>query len=225
MLAACRGRDGFDIRLSTSLEEVDLDGRRIRLSGSKEWLDWQALISTIPLSDLLDRIPRLPQHIKNARRSLRSSAMRYMNIALSAPSPLREHWVYTPEPGIPFYRMGVYTNAAPRMAPPGRAGLWVEIAYGADKVEDSEVVDALLTFGAIESASDVLFIEHHKVDHAYVVFDDAREKAVETILPWLAESGIYSCGRYGRWTYGSMGDAILDGFSAAARVRLSCASA
>ena len=223
MLAACRDRDGFEVRLSTSLEEIDLARRRIRLSGSAEWLGWQALISTIPLSDLLDRIPRLPQHIRDARRSLRSSAMSYMNIALSAPSPLREHWVYTPEPGIPFYRMGVYTNAAPSMAPPGRASLWVEIADQAGPVEDSEIVDALLTFGAIESPSDVLFIEHHRVDHAYVVFDDARQEAVETILPWLAESGIHSCGRYGRWSYGSMGDAILDGFSVAAGLTVSSA--
>ncbi|TMR25664.1 hypothetical protein ETD86_00625 [Nonomuraea turkmeniaca] len=218
MLAACRSRDGFDIQMSTSLEEVDLDRRRIRLSGSADWLGWRALVSTIPLSDLLDRIPGLPEHIRDARRTLRSSAMRYANIALRAPSPLREHWVYTPEPDIPFYRMGVYTNAAPRMAPPGGASLWVEIADQKGPVADPDIVDALLKIGAIGSAADVLFMEHHKVDHAYIVFDDAREKAIDTILPWLAEAGVHSCGRYGRWTYGSMGDAILDGFSVAALV-------
>ncbi|MEU6745800.1 FAD-dependent oxidoreductase [Spirillospora sp. NPDC046719] len=215
MLSACRNRDGFSLRLGTSLQEVDLAGKRLRLSGSPEWFDWRVIVSTIALPELLDRIPGLPPHIAEARGALRSSAMRYANIALRAPSPMVEHWVYTPEPGIPFYRMGVYTNAAAAMAPPGGASLWVEIADQAGPVDDSDILDALVRIGAVRSAADLLFMEHHKVDHAYVVFDEARERAVETILPWLAEAGIHSCGRYGRWTYGSMGDAILDGFSVA----------
>ncbi len=218
MLASCRSREGFAVRLSTTLEEVDLARRRVRLRGSPQWLEWQALISTVPLPELLDHIPGLPGHIQAARLALRSVAVRYANIALRAPSPLREHWVYTPEPNIPFYRMGVYTNAAPAMAPPGCAGLWVEITDRAGAADEASIVDALLKIGAIASGGDVLFIEQHKVDHAYVVFDEARENALDTILPWLAEHGVHSCGRYGGWTYGSMEDAILDGFAAAGQV-------
>ncbi|MFI0481134.1 protoporphyrinogen/coproporphyrinogen oxidase [Actinomadura sp. 9N215] len=218
MLKACAGRAGFELRLETSLEEIDLAGRRLRLSDSPRWRRWGAIISTMPLADLLDSVTVLPEEIRDARRALRSSAMRYADVALRAPSPIREHWVYTPGPEIPFYRMGVYTNAAPLMAPPGGASLWVEIAGQAGPVADSEIIEALVRIGAVAAPEDVLFVDQHKVEHAYVVFDDAREKAIGTILPWLAGQGIHSCGRYGRWGYGSMGDAINDGFSAAALV-------
>ncbi|GIH26295.1 amine oxidase [Acrocarpospora phusangensis] len=221
MLATCAGRDGFAVRLSTAAEEIDLTRRRIRLGGSPEWHGWRELVSTLPLPDLLDRIVGLPPHVAAARRDLRSIPLRYLNIGLRRPSPLREHWVYTPEAHIPFYRMGVYTNAVPAMAPPGCAGLWVEMADRDGPLDEAAVVKGLMEIGAIAASDDVLFVEQHDIEHAYVVFDDARQAAVDTIVSWLAAHGVHTCGRYGSWTYGSMGDAILDGFAAAARVAAS----
>jgi protoporphyrinogen oxidase len=217
-LAARTSHGNLAVRLSTDIEELDPARRRIKLTGTQGWLRWHALVSTIPLPDLLDRIPVLPAHVRAARAQLRSIPLRYLNIGLRSPSPMREHWVYVPDRPYPFYRMGVYSNAAPQMAPPGCAALWVELTDRTGPVNLPGVLDGLIRMGAITSVSNVLFTEQHDVAHAYVVFDDARLHAVAAIMGWLAERRVFSCGRYGGWTYGSMEDAILDGFTAAARI-------
>jgi protoporphyrinogen oxidase len=218
LLEAANGHGRLSVRLSTDVDEIDLQGGRIKLTSEPGWLGWRALVSTIPLPDLLDRIPGLPPRIAAARRELRSVPLRYLNVALRAPTMMREHWVYVPEGSYPFYRMGVFTNAVPEMAPPGCAALWVEIADRSGLLDLSSVISGLERMGAIGSADDVLFVEQRDVEHAYVVFDDARQAAVDLLLGWLAGHHVFSCGRYGGWAYGSMEDAILDGFLAASRV-------
>ena len=218
LLAARAGHGGLAVRLSTDVEEIDLPGRRIKMTGAPGWLPWRALVSTIPLPDLLDRIPALPARLRTACAQLRSIPLRYLNIALRSPSPVPEHWIYVPDSPYPFYRVGVFSNAVPQMAPPGCAALWVEIADRTRPVDLRGVLGGLVRMGAVSSVSDVLFTEQRDVEHAYVVFDDARQAAVDAIVRWLAERRVFSCGRYGGWTYGSMEDAILDGFAAAAQV-------
>ena len=56
-----------------------------------------------------------------------------------------------------------------------------------------------------------------RLDPAYVVFDAARAPALEVIEPHLADRGVVLAGRYGRWTYASMEDALTDGRDAATR--------
>jgi protoporphyrinogen oxidase len=218
MHRACATFETCAVQLSTSVDEIDPRQRRIKLTSSPDWLTWDTLVSTIPLPDLLDRIPALPPPVIAARNALRSLSLRYLNVAVRTPSPMREHWVYVPDSRFPFYRVGTFSNALPAMAPPGCAGLWVELADRSGTVDLPEALRALARLGAITGVEDVLFVEQHDVEHAYVVFDDAREAAVRTIRAWLAEHEIHICGRYGAWAYGSMEDAIIDGIAVAGRI-------
>ncbi|WP_203847015.1 protoporphyrinogen/coproporphyrinogen oxidase [Dactylosporangium siamense] len=218
MHRACTALDTCTTQLSTSVEEIDPRLRRIRLTSSPDWVTWHSLVSTIPLPDLLDRIPALPPEVMAARGALRSLPLRYLNVATRTRSPMREHWVYVPDPGFPFYRVGTFSNAVAAMAPPGCAGLWVELSDHSGRVDIPDALRALARLGAITDVEDVLFVEQHEVEHSYVIFDSARKAAVHTIQSWLAEHDIHICGRYGAWAYGSMEDAIVDGIAAARRI-------
>lgn len=222
ILRACADHERFNLRLSVDVAEIDPRRRRIKLTDSKDWLEWEVLVSTIPLPALLDRIPGLPARVTVARRRLRSVPWRYLNIATRSPSSIGEHWVYVPEHRFPFFRLGVFTNAVPTMAPRGCGALWVELVDRSGPTDVTQIVRALVEMGAIRSPDEVLFVEQHDLEDAYVVFDEARDEAVDTIRTWLAESGILTCGRYGAWKYGSMEDAIIDGRTAATHVRRMC---
>ncbi|MET0416152.1 MAG: FAD-dependent oxidoreductase, partial [Actinoplanes sp.] len=104
MHRACAGIETCAIRLSTEVQEIDLPGRRVKVSTSPRWVPWRTLVSTIPLPDLLDRIPSLPPAVAEARGGLRSIPLRYLDVATREPAPMREHWVYVPDPQYPFYR-------------------------------------------------------------------------------------------------------------------------
>ena len=58
---------------------------------------------------------------------------------------------------------------------------------------------------------DVLFTEARTIPHAYVIYDDRYGSAKRVIVDWLAEREILVAGRYGRWEYSSMEDALLTG--------------
>ena len=141
---------------------------------------------------------------------------RYLDVATRTKASMQEHWVYVPAPEVPFFRVGVFSNALSAMAPPGCSSLYVELGDRESPPDLPLVLGELAKMGAITSPEDVLFVDTHDIEYAYVVFDDAHAQATATIHAWLAAHGIRSCGRYGAWVYSSMEDALLDGMEAAA---------
>ena len=85
----------------------------------------------------------------SGQSSLYPIPLRYLNIGVRRTPPMREHWVYVPDSQCPFYRMGVFTNAIPAMAPPGCSALWVELADRAGAVKIPDVLSVLVRMGAI----------------------------------------------------------------------------
>jgi protoporphyrinogen oxidase len=132
------------------------------------------------------------------------------------------NWVYVPEVDYPFYRVGCYSSFSERMAPPGKANLYVELVDRAEPDLDEllpRVARHLVEMGFIRSADDIAFARVRRIDHAYVIYDHHHQSSLATIQPFLRERSILSTGRYGGWNYSSMGDAIVFGREAATEVR------
>ena len=215
LLIGIQSRARCELWTSTEVEEVDPFEHRVKLDGVADWISYDSLISTIPLPELLRRIPKVPNHIHCLAKNLRCVKWRYLNVATRTRPPADYHWVYVPEERYPFFRVGIFSNAAPSMAPAGGGSLYVELAdrTGAPKV--GEIIQALAQIGAITRAEDVTFAEVREIDYAYVIFDDAYEESTRSIHTWLTDVGILSCGRYGAWVYNSMEDSIIQGMEAA----------
>lgn len=203
------------IELQCEVQEVDVAGRRVKLGRHPDWVAYRSLVSTIPLPEFVARIPAAPSAIQTAAKELRSVRWRYLDVATRSPSPMPFHWVYVPQMDIPFFRVGVYSNALAAMGPDGGASLYVELQDRDNPPDLPAILAALTRMGAILGPDDVVFTETRDVEHAYVMFDDAHETATSTILRWLESVGVRSCGRYGAWTYNSMEDSILSGMEAA----------
>ncbi len=216
MAARLRGRNPEGIAVGCSAQEIDVVGRRVKLHGKDDWMPYRSLVSTIPLPQLVARIPGAPASVRDAAAALRWVSWRYLDIATRRAPPIREHWVYVPELHIPFFRVGIYTNALPSMAPPGAGSLYVELADRRGEPDLPTIFEHLTQMGALHGPEDVVFHEVHEVECAYVLFDDACAEATATIHDWLAEVGaVRSCGRYGAWVYNSMEDSIIQGMEAA----------
>ena len=217
--AGVDGHADAALLLGTSVEEVDVDGRRVKLSGEPDWRAYGALISSIPLPELIRRAPGAPPEVRAAAQRLRWVRWRYLNVGTRAPVPVDYHWVYVPELRYPFFRVGVFSNAVASMAPTGRASLYVELNERAGPVDERAVANALVDIGAVARADDIAFMEERAVEYAYVVFDDAYAEATRVIHDWLARVGVRSCGRYGAWIYNSMEDSMIQGLDAASWAR------
>lgn len=206
-----------DGRLQTScdVEEIQPSTRRVKLTGAPDWIDYRALISTIPLPELIARIPEAPAHVREAAAALNWVRWRYLDVATRRPVPVDWHWAYVPEPRFAFFRVGVYSNAVANMAPTDAASLYVELGDRDATPDLSAIASQLVEIGALASVEDIRFSRTRDVEYAYVVFDEDHAPATATIFAWLDRVGLRSCGRYGAWIYNSMEDSILSGLAAA----------
>jgi protoporphyrinogen oxidase len=204
---------GGEVLLSTPVEKIDLQARTVSFAG--ETRPWHSMVASIPLPELIARLSQAPKEIEAAAARLRCTPVRYLNVATKTSPRADFHWIYVPEEKYPFYRVGIYSNAVPAMAPPGRGSLYVELSDRGPlpRLDDimPDVARALAAAGAINSADDVLFAELKELKYAYVVFDDNYYSSVDVIMKYLEAHGVYPRGRYGSWIYNAMEDSILAG--------------
>lgn len=212
-----------EVRLGTSVELIDLERREVHAGGEK--IGWKAMVMTMPLPEMLARTRGLPPEIERAAGELRCTPVRYLNVATRSPVPADFHWIYVPETQYPFYRVGIYSNALPAMAPNGSGSLYVELsdrgAMPTGTAKDAlikDVAGGLAAAGAIRTPDDLLFADLHELKYAYVVFDDAYYGATALLRSWLEERNIFPRGRYGYWYYNAMEDSILHGREAASTI-------
>ena len=211
--------DPARVSLNTAVSAVDQRARTVTTSQG-ETVPYHAMVSTMPLPELVACMADPPESVQEAASKLRATAVRYLNVASRKPVPEAYHWVYTPEQHLPFYRVGSFSNAVPSMAPAGCSNLYVELAgrHEPDDAEVKQALGALVEIGALSAVEDVLFADVRNIECAYVIFDDNYEAALGTIFPYLERHRIYSRGRYGAWIYNAMEDSLLAGKEVAALI-------
>jgi protoporphyrinogen oxidase len=123
------------------------------------------------------------------------------------------HWVYYPDRGTVFYRAGWYDN----IFDADRLSLYVEIGFPKDApLGESEIRalrDRVLTDLRREGVvnGQRLVAEHSVVlDPAYVHITKASLAEHARLAAELQRQGVWSLGRYGRWTYCAIEDNIVE---------------
>ena len=202
-------------------ESIDPVRKRARLSTGEE-VRFRAVVATLPLPEMARLVAGATPQVLEAAAALRANTVTYVNVGAREAGGPPFHWVYLPEARFRPYRVGSASAAVPGVAPPGCRSYWVEFSASgplpASEVEPA-AIETLRDLGFLRSAEDVLFAETRTIPHAYVVCDRAWASAREVVIRWLAERDILVAGRYGRWEYSSMEDALLAGKAAAHRLR------
>jgi len=208
------------LRCGAEVAAVNLQERWVELADG-ERLGYRRLISTVSLPSLLDRVVGgFGEQVSTARGQL--SWTRVVNLALGVegPAPRPEHWLYFPDPELPFFRVGFPSNHG-RLAPDGCHTVSVEtsldpgagdVAGTAERAEEALAGVGLLDRGRVRVRQILV------LDPAYVVFDRARTGALEVLRLFLGEHGVEIAGRWAEWKYSAMEDAVADGLAVASRV-------
>jgi len=197
------------------VEAVDLRRRVVRAGGADVPFRW--LVSTLPLPELCRRLQGAPAWVARTAARLRCVPLTYLDVALERRPGNDFHWSYVPEPRLPFYRVGAYSNFSAELTPPGKGALYVELAArGPFRRRDWPAVErGLVEMGLIRGGHDVRFVRPRVLPFAYVIYDRAWRRSRERLLGFLREHRILSVGRYGGWEYSAMEDALLAGRAAA----------
>jgi protoporphyrinogen oxidase len=205
-----------EVRLSAPVTAVDLSRRRLRL-GTGEELAYDALVLTAPLPACVRLLADAPPEVRAAAAKLRAVSVTVVEVGARDCGGERFHWAYFPEKHFRFYRIGSPSQVNPALAPGGFRSFAVEFAHSgpADPGAFREAaLSGLEQCGLIDRAQ-VRLCRSRTIPVAYVLFDHEHARARELVTRFFASRRVLLAGRYGKWEYSSMEDALLSGREAA----------
>ena len=181
---------------------IDLAARIVRTP--KREIRFGHVVSSAPL-------PALARMANVAHADVfTSNKVLVWNLGFDRKGPRDVHWMYFPDRSISFYRVGWYDN----IIEGDRMSLYVEVGATHDAIFDEAVMRARV----LEDLAREKIVDGHRlVSHHHVVLDPAychitKASLAETtrLIDRLAAQGVHSVGRYGRWTYCSIEDNLLE---------------
>jgi protoporphyrinogen oxidase len=220
-----------NLTYDSELVEIETGRRRavFRSGQGERTEEYDRIISTIPLPELVRRCVDLPASMRELAGTLRWVSVYNVNLAVARERVSDKHWIYFPEHRYPFYRAGFPMNFSQSMGRPGCSSLYVEISHRPTEKESETALIERVRRGleearVLHSTDDLIMSDVKDLYYAYVLFDQYRGRAVKELLAELERRGISSIGRYGLWEHTSMEDAIAQGQQIAMRLRMRAAA-
>lgn len=208
------------LHLNTEVSRIDSRKKRIELSNGG-WEDYDFLINTMSLDDLVVRLNPGAQWLSQAVKKLKSNHAYIVGVGIARPCPSNKCWMYFPEKTSPFYRVTYLSNYSPNMIPDKNHFLLLtETTHSPyKKVSRENIVDLtlqglvnvkLLEKGDLDLIASIYVID---VERCYPIPTLKRNEALRHIHPYLEKNHIYSRGRFGGWLYeiGNMDHSFLQG--------------
>jgi UDP-galactopyranose mutase len=223
--------DGFlpllagDLELNARVAAIDVRKREVTLESGARFR-YTKLISTAPLPELVRMIGAdVPPPVRAATARLRHVSVRCVNLGVARQNLTDKHWIYYPEDTV-FHRVFVQGNASPHCNAPGGFALTCEITYSPTKplpCDGEALIDRCIAecidVGLFRADDRVAVRNQVDMPYAYVVYDHARKRSVETVREWLRAHHVILAGRYSEWEYYNSDHAFVAGRTAAEAAR------
>lgn len=205
------------IVLNTSVTDIDIENKIAHLSNGNP-VQYDYLINTIPFNKFIDLYNSCVDKTK-----LSANQVLVFNLGFDAKTNNREiHWIYYPSSELCFYRVGFYDNILKQ----DRGSLYVEIGLDENVNIDEKIVQESLK-NILRDLNIVGVITNQKlvawealvINPGYVHVTENGKKTVENEIKKLGTCDIYTIGRYGKWTYCSMEDCIIQAINTHREIR------
>lgn len=210
-------RDKFTIK---SIEYIDEDGKRKVLEGSH-------FISSIPITELVQKMNPEDEEVKQASQMLHYRSLITVDIIVNKKDLFPDNWIYIHSPEVKLGRIQNFKNWSKEMVPNNnKTSLGLE--YFCDENDDfwnmSDEELFQLASREIEKidickATDIEDYTVVRVPKAYPVYMKDYDKYLNIIIDFLGKfKNLQMVGRYGLFKYNNMDHSILTGIYAAKNI-------
>lgn len=197
-----------NLKLNHELVSIDPRARELRFSNGNV-TQYDGLVSSVPLPDLIRIIRGAPRDVIKASQRLSCSTCVLVNIGVNREDLSKAHMTYFYDEDICFSRLGFPHMLTARNAPPGTGSIQAEVYFsdkykpftGAPDAWIEPVIQDLRRCGLLRDSDKILFSKTMLLRYANVIFDLDRAAALKTVHGYLDDLGIAYCGRYGDWGY------------------------
>jgi protoporphyrinogen oxidase len=183
-------------------------------------VQYEKLISTIPLPAMVSMMRDVPIEVKEASKSLFATEIDLISVAFNKEKVSPALWFYIYDTDILASRAYSPDWKSPDNVPSGCSALQFEIYWSREKprnvtVEElkANVLQSIVKMG-LATEADILFMHHTYVPYANVVFDLGMEERRDLVKNWVSSQGINVAGRFGEWEYLWSNQAMSSGMKA-----------
>ena len=205
------------VRTGFAVTSVRKKGETWVVGDGREEREYDALVSTIPIPELVTALAGAPGEVRDAGAGLVHRSLVTVMVGLDRPDLNDFSWVYFPSPGDGWFnRISFPSNFSDRAAPPGTSSAMAEITCDAgdaiwsspDEALAEHVVGHADRLG-IFRRSEVRLTRVARTRYAYVVFDRAHRHRLDLVNAYAEKMGLRLLGRFGQFDYINTDQVIL----------------
>lgn len=197
-----------NLHLNSEAVLIDAKAQQVHFSDGRV-TSYGALISSVPLPDLIAMIRRVPDDVLDASRRLACSMCVLVNIGVDREDLSNAHMTYCYDDDICFTRLCFPHMLSPSNAPAGCGCIQAEVYFSPKYRPLRDTPDAwiepvirdLRRCGILRDSDTIVSRGARLIHYANVIFDLERPVALPIVHGFLNDLGIAYCGRHGDWGY------------------------
>jgi len=205
-----------NIETNKEVNLVDITNRRIDFTDGT-FCNYEKLISSLPLPELIQRIKDVPNEVTEACQKLLCTSGQLVSIGLNCEIPDDNIWFYIYDEDILPSRAYYPSKKSPNNAPEGKSSIQFETyfsKYNPPKLKGGAMIEHIIEKAEkmkLFSKNEVSVSNYKEQKYANVVFDLDRSKNVEIVHSYLKSKDIKAIGRFGEWDYLWSDQSLLSG--------------
>jgi UDP-galactopyranose mutase len=196
--------------------------KAVTLSGKV--FDWEFLVSTMPLPELLRIVEGVPAGLVELADRLEFMSLRVELLRTKGRLETPIQRVYCADPAMPPHKIALNHNSSAFLREQPCHAIMAEVSVSPEKVVEVETIAPktialLCDLKILRSPGDIAWTSHVDVHYAYPVYTAERPGLVAEIKDWLRRHHIFTAGRFGDWEYVNSDKCVAKGLGLGRELR------
>lgn len=194
---------------------------------SGEVLEYDQVISTMPLTQMVERLPEVPSPVLEQSRKLKFRNTILVYLKVERPDLFTDQWLYIHDQSVSFGRVTNFRNWIPSVYGDSKASIlcleyWCNFEDEIWSMEAEEVISTAkkeIVMAGLVPAEMEMEGEMVKLPRCYPVYFSGYREVLEPVREYLETiTGLHVIGRYGAYKYNNQDHSILMGMRVAANI-------
>lgn len=213
--------------ISRNFKVIRVEKRRDKwtVSNGREEKEFDIVVSTMPIFDLVHALGNVPQTVLSAVNSLKYNSLITVMLGIDSPRINKFTAVYFPDKDFLPNRVGFPMNFSENNVPEGKSSLVAEITSnegdGVWELKDEDIIKHVasrLHERKIIDQRHVCYCKVRRSKYAYVVYDLDYQKNISIIREYMDNIGVKLCGRFSEFEYLNMDACVEKGVRMAGKL-------
>lgn len=216
-------REGLDIQFNKEVVKIYTDKKTVLFKDGTE-TEYENLISSVPLPEIVKMLDDVPQNVLEAARNLKHTSGYIVSLGFKRPDVAKDLWFYIYDEDILSARVYSPSRKSKDNVPEGCSSIQAEVFFANDEKilpEDVILENTIEKLSQIYSfKKEEIFVQDMRFEkYANIIFDHDIYKNRQIVLDYLKAKEINSIGRFGKWEYFWTHQAFLDGKEASKKMK------